>query len=98
MQSPQIQRAISDAVTGTTGLKNIAVTFIRKIEVPWPSAEARDGLVQTTSLIADAVETARRQTTAAHALTRSIATTAIEGAIDFPASYDEHFLPPIVAA
>lgn len=41
LQSPQMQRAITDATSGSTGLKNIAVTWLRKLEIPWPDTDRR---------------------------------------------------------
>lgn len=60
LQSPQVQRKISDATTGSTGLKNIAVRFIRSIAIPWPDATVRQALVDRAAAVSAAVDAASR--------------------------------------
>lgn len=88
LQSPQVQDAITAATSGSTGLKNIAVTWIRGLEIPWPSVTERREL-DTTAAAFDAVAGAHAQE--ALALTRcrdAFVRTLVSGIHEIPEAYD----------
>jgi hypothetical protein len=41
LRAPSVQEAISEAASGTTGLGNIAVRWLKELELPWPSETER---------------------------------------------------------
>lgn len=41
LRAPSTQRAISESASGSTGLGNVAVKWLRQLEVPWPTAKDR---------------------------------------------------------
>jgi hypothetical protein len=67
LQTPAVQRSITAAASGTTGLGNIAVSWLRKLEVPWPAENDRSVVVETADAIDD-VESLRAPNAMRHRL------------------------------
>lgn len=89
LQSPQSQDAITAATSGSTGLKNIAVTWIRELEIPWPSLQQR-GDVDATATAFDSVISAHTAEALSLQRLRDAALSALlSGAHTLPESYDQ---------
>jgi type I restriction enzyme S subunit len=88
LQSPQVQNAITAATSGSTGLKNIAVTWIRELEIPWPSLRQRRDL-DATAVAFDSLATAHAsEATILRTLRDALLTALLSGAHTIPESYD----------
>ncbi len=61
LQAPSIQTAITEATSGSTGLKNLSLTWLRNLEVPWPEEHMRRAIVDTATRC-DGVAAAARLT------------------------------------
>jgi type I restriction enzyme, S subunit len=88
LQSPHIQRAITEATSGSTGLKNVAVRWIRGIEIPWPPKEVRDRICIVAEAF-DAAASARRAVAdSAEATREAVVAKVLSGLVTLPSSYD----------
>lgn len=45
LRSPRIQHQMSESASGSTGLGNLAVRWLKTLEIPWPDAEVREAQV-----------------------------------------------------
>jgi hypothetical protein len=88
LSSPSVQRRISDAASGSTGLGNIAVSWLNRLEVPWPPeadrmrlCRAADGLQG----VCDAINIVQRRF---EILRSGLLTELLSGDHEVPASYD----------
>ena len=59
LTEPAVQERISAAASGTTGLGNIAVTWLKDLRLPWPHGDEQATLVSTL----DAVNSCGKQYT-----------------------------------
>jgi type I restriction enzyme, S subunit len=88
LQTPTIQDRITAAASGTTGLGNIAVTWLRELEVPWPSLSERNDFVALAESIGSVQELAEDEFAAAYVLRTALLDDLLSGATELPASYD----------
>lgn len=49
--SPRIQHQMSDSASGSTGLGNLAIRWLKTLEIPWPDAETRKLQVESVQAI-----------------------------------------------
>lgn len=47
LRSPRIQHQMSESASGSTGLGNLAVRWLKTLEIPWPGAEVRQVQVES---------------------------------------------------
>ncbi|MFN8620617.1 MAG: hypothetical protein U0869_07750 [Chloroflexota bacterium] len=52
LSAPSTQARISDAASGSTGLGNVAVSWLNRLDVPWPT----DSIRHRVTIIADALD------------------------------------------
>lgn len=88
LQTPKIQSRITAAASGTTGLGNVAVSWLRDLEVSWPSLSERNDFVALAESIGSVQELAEDQLAAADILRMALLDDLLSGATELPASYD----------
>lgn len=88
LQSPPVQGAITDATSGSTGLKNLAVTWLRDLEVPWPAEGDRDRVVATAAALEYAATMSERFLASAVRARRGVLDKMLTGNHSIPSSYD----------
>ncbi|MFE2723293.1 hypothetical protein [Kitasatospora sp. NPDC059327] len=47
LRSPRIQHSMSESASGSTGLGNLAVRWLNRLEIPWPDAEVRQVQIES---------------------------------------------------
>ncbi|MGQ0825120.1 MAG: hypothetical protein ACT4OX_08880 [Actinomycetota bacterium] len=88
LKAPSVQRSVTDAASGTTGLGNIAIRWLRDLDVPWPQSDERDSFVATAESIANVVRETSRQMDALTRLRSALLSDVLSGAHEIPESYD----------
>jgi hypothetical protein len=88
LKAPSVQRSMTDAASGTTGLGNIAIRWLRDLDVPWPQPDERDSFVATAESIANVEREASRQMDAMTRLRSALLSDLLSGAHEIPESYD----------
>ena len=89
LRSPRVQRLISEAASGTTGLGNVAVRWLRQLEVPWPDASTRAVFVDTAEAMLTASESASDVGEGLSGLRSALLGELLAGDREIPGSYDE---------
>ena len=56
LTSPARQRAMSEAASGTTGLGNLAAGWLKKMQVPWPTASERADLLAPVEALSTLIQ------------------------------------------
>ncbi|MBO2455428.1 restriction endonuclease subunit S [Actinomadura barringtoniae] len=51
LRSPRIQNQMSESASGSTGLGNLAVRWLKTLEIPWPDADVREIQVESVRVI-----------------------------------------------
>ncbi len=87
LRSPQTQHAITAATSGSTGLKNVSLTTIRQMELPWPQKDER----QRITTVLDAAEAAHAAALVHLARAQTLLAVAIDSLLE--ASADWQVLP-----
>lgn len=87
LQSPRIQAAITGATSGSTGLRNIAVTWLRQLEIPWPDTPARREIVTTSDVFDDLTVALMAEERATRRLRRAVLACLLSGERRLPAEY-----------
>jgi type I restriction enzyme S subunit len=88
LQSPQVQSAITAATSGSTGLKNIAVTWLRQLAIPWPELERRREIAATASALDAAAAAHENEALRLSDLRQAMLTALLSRVHTIPASYD----------
>lgn len=84
------QRRISNAASGTTGLGNVAVRWLKELELPWPEQEVdRAELVDLFDSGAAAVRNATNVRHALQTVRTAVLSELLLGERQIPESYDE---------
>jgi type I restriction enzyme S subunit len=78
LRSPRIQHRMSESASGSTGLGNLAVRWLKTLEIPWPDAEVR--VVQIESV--QAVDTKVTAIRAEAASLREVRAGLLSGVLD----------------
>ena len=89
LTNPSVQRSISDSASGTTGLGNVGVGWLRNLELPWPReegvrAEALSLFREVHHYVTAAMEVARRSSDARYSVLGSL----LSGEHELSDSYD----------
>ncbi len=88
LQSPQVQRAITSATSGSTGLKNIAVTWLRRLEIPWPAERIRNEVTAVASALDTLIHALEEERDALARLREAALERLISSREQIPVSYD----------
>jgi type I restriction enzyme, S subunit len=89
LQGPSVQRAITQATAGSTGLKNLSLKWLRSMQVPVPAAGEMAKLVERMDAIEGATEATRSMNKRASTLGRGLVQALYDGRHRIPASYDQ---------
>jgi type I restriction enzyme, S subunit len=88
LRNPTLQQTITDNASGTTGLGNIAVRWLKQLELPWPEADERRALVQMFDAIETTATAAHNEEHAGCLLRSSLLSDLLCGTHDIPDTYD----------
>lgn len=87
LRAPSVQRSISSAASGTTGLGNIAVSWLKAFEIAWPDRAEREKLVDGAETLMSVRATAKRQFTALSSVRSALLDQLVAGEKEIPESY-----------
>jgi len=88
LQAPQSQRAITEATSGSTGLKNLAVSWLRDFRVPWPGSDQRSDLVRKCGEIEAVIVAARARQAELRTLREALLEELLSARVTIRDSYD----------
>jgi restriction endonuclease S subunit len=88
LRAPNVQRRITMSASGTTGLGNIAVRWLRELEIEWPSMAERAAYVELAEALYGAALAARDELSALRLARSSILAELLAGDHAIPLSYD----------
>jgi type I restriction enzyme, S subunit len=88
LRSPRVQQAITDNASGTTGLGNIAIGWLKKVELPWPSDPMRHDVVGLFDSLGQAADLAQQEARAAAEARSVVLTSLLIGDHQIPLAYD----------
>lgn len=88
LRSPRIQQAITDNASGTTGLGNIAIGWLKKLQIPWPSDPVRHEVVDLFDSLGQVADAAQRESRAALEARSVVLTSLMRGEHHIPPAYD----------
>ncbi|WP_442546159.1 restriction endonuclease subunit S (plasmid) [Arthrobacter sp. KN11-1C] len=89
LETPRIQRSISDAASGSTGLGNVAIGWLRQLQLPYPIGEERRIFIDTCEALLDAVQATDDVTRRLRNLRTELLSSLLSGAHRIPETYDE---------
>jgi len=73
LSQPEMQKRMSEAASGTTGLGNLAVGWLNQLEIPWPLDRAgREAIVDVADKYAATIESVRCEMSTLDALRSSL--------------------------
>lgn len=88
--SPAIQKQISEAASGSTGLGNVAIGWLKELELQYPQTEVlRREFVERCNLLGSTADAAHRKVDSLQSLRAELLTALISGEHEIPNSYDE---------
>ena len=88
LSSPTVQRRISEAASGTTGLGNIAISWIKQLDVPWPSEVERKRITVIADSLDEVVVAGLATQRRLGALRSALIADLLSGDHEIPPSYD----------
>ena len=88
LDSPRVQRTITDNASGSTGLGNIAVRWLKDLNIPWPSPAIRKAVVALLDSLEDSVIAADRECQAARTGRTAVLQSLLSGERRIPDAYD----------
>jgi len=88
LRAPATQRVVSNAASGSTGLGNIAVSWLKAFELTWPDEAERRRLVVTANGLQDVQNAATKHVTAMKELRSAVLDDLLSGTREIPQSYD----------
>lgn len=88
LRAPWVQEAISDAASGTTGLGNIAIRWLRELPIWMPDSKEAERLVAVFESIESAASKAQRRLTFLRVLRGKVLQELLSGKHEIPESYD----------
>lgn len=88
IRRPACQAVISAAASGSTGLGNIAASWLRELELPWPDADDRVVFTSHCEAMFEFSAESRAHTAALRDLRSNLLTALLSGEHDIPESYD----------
>ena len=90
LSAHEVQTRISESASGTTGLGNVAVRWLRELELPWPpSAVDRERAVDLFDSSDAASARSEDEVAMLEATRNALVADLLSGAHEIPASYDE---------
>jgi hypothetical protein len=89
LSAPRIQRLISDAASGSTGLGNVAIGWLRQLQLPYPWGEERRRFIETCEALHDSVQATNDVTLRLRDLRSELLSVLLSGAHRIPETYDE---------
>jgi len=88
LRSPRVQGRISEAASGTTGLGNIAVRWLRELPIHWPSVAVRTAFVETSEALHAVAEAGAELARALARLRAALSADLLSGNHEIPDPYD----------
>lgn len=88
LQSPTLQRAMTEAASGSTGLMNIGLTWMRDLEIPSPTPEECEALLGPLEAVDLKRLRAVEALKATERLRAALVSSLLSGQHEIPASYD----------
>lgn len=70
LRSPGIQHLMSESASGSTGLGNLAVRWLKTLEIPWPDDQVRKSQVKVIGAVDDQIAALDKEARALDALLR----------------------------
>jgi type I restriction enzyme S subunit len=61
LRSPRIQRQMSESASGSTGLGNLSVRWLKALEIVWPEADERKTLLELMSTVDSKINAVRAE-------------------------------------
>lgn len=95
LRAPKVQRLITEAASGTTGLGNVAIKWLKDLEVPYPAEAERDQFVGTAEALQSTIDATDRCTEATRRVRGALLKDLLSGRYEIPESYD-HLLAEAV--
>lgn len=89
LAAPGIQRRISESASGTTGLGNVAVGWLRRLEIPWPSVEQRACTILLFKAVADHRQLCQEAVSSLRTVRSALLSDLLSGDHEIPESYDK---------
>jgi type I restriction enzyme S subunit len=88
LRDPVLQKTISENASGTTGLGNIAVRWLKELRLPWPGLGERRSVVQLFDALEATASAAGDEERASRGLRSSLLSDLLCGTHDIPETYD----------
>jgi hypothetical protein len=88
LSAPNVQRRITDAASGTTGLGNVSIHWLSQLEVPWPDERRRRMLVSVADSLEAVSASSRAVLTRVGAARTAMLADLLSGEHEIPGSYD----------
>lgn len=89
--APDVQESISENASGSTGLGNVAVGWLKKLQVPVLDVASRADYIERCEVVAAVVESSRQKAERLSDLRANLLTALLSGEHEIPESYDELF-------
>lgn len=87
-KSSDLQRSITDNASGTTGLGNIAIRWLKELQLPWPPRAKRRAVVAIADSLEQTTAAAERERVAASTARPVLLTSLFSGEHEIPDAYD----------
>ncbi len=78
LRSPRIQHKMSESASGSTGLGNLAVRWLKTLEVPWPDVESRKAQIEMVQAVDANIAATRTEV----GVLRDVRTALLSGLLD----------------
>lgn len=88
LRSPETQKAITENASGTTGLGNIAVRWLKDLEIPWPSSAERTAAVDLLDSVEDVATNADRECQTISSVRTALLDSLLSGERRIPDAYE----------
>ena len=88
LSSPSVQASISEAASGTTGLGNIGIGWLKALVIPWAAPEIRAAIVGRASALSAAIDAAEHEHAALVDFRTALLADLLSGDHEIPDSYD----------
>jgi type I restriction enzyme, S subunit len=88
LRDPALQQTISENASGTTGLGNIAVNWLKELKVPWPGTDERRAAVELFDAIDSTTRAAVAKEKASLFLRSALLSDLLCGIHNIPHTYD----------
>lgn len=88
LRAPARQKAMSDAASGSTGLGNLAVSWLNSLELSWPEEADRRQLIAPLEQLAHLTDSFSAEIAAQEDVRQSLLGSLLNGTVTLPGSYD----------